>query len=60
MYIKNLEGNGEEGGLFYTSHNSFNVEFNGYNITLYDLYQKHKSETSIFYIDKNNFPTING
>jgi len=58
MYINNLKGNGEEGGLFYTSKDSFNINFSGYNITLNNLYQLNKSETSIIYIDKNNFPSF--
>jgi len=60
MYVKNLIGNGRDDGLFYTSHDSLNIQFNAYNITLYDLYQINKLETSIFYFERNNFPIIDG
>jgi len=60
MYLKNLIGNGGSGGLFYTSHDSFDVEFNSYNVTLYDLYQLSRYDTSIIYIDKNNYFNMNG
>jgi len=60
MYIKELIGNGEEDGLFYTSHDSTNVDFTGYNITLYNLFQLNKFETSIIYLTKNNYPIIDG
>jgi len=60
MYIKNLIGNGEEGGLFYTSKESLNVEFNVYNVTLNGLYQSEKHETSIIYIDTNNYVNMDG
>ena len=58
IYIKKLIGNGEQDGLFYTSHDSLNIEFNAYNVTLNDLYQSNKHETSILYLEKNNFANI--
>ena len=60
MYIKNLIGNGNEGGLFYTSQDSFEVKFTTKNITLYNLYQENKQATSIIYIDKNNTVHMDG
>jgi len=53
-YIQNLIGNGDQGGLFYTSNNSLDVKFTANNVTLYNLYQSNKQETSIFFIGKNN------
>jgi len=58
--IKNLIGNGEEGGLFYTSIEPLNVEFYAYNVTLHDLYQSDKHETSIIYVDTNNYVSMDG
>jgi len=60
MFIKNLVGCGVHDGLFYYSQDSLNVEFNAYNLTLYNLYQSNKHKTSIFYFDKNNFANIDG
>ena len=60
VYIKNLKGNGEEGGLFYTSNESSNVEFNAYNVTLHDLYQSDKLETSIIYNNTNSYVNMDG
>jgi len=60
IYIKNLKGNGKQAGLFYTSQDSKKIEFNAYNVTLYDLYQTDKHETSIIYIERSNNVTIDG
>jgi len=60
MYIKKLIGNGKEDGLFYTSHDSLEVKFTANNITLYNLYQSYKHDTSIIYIEKNNNVTMDG
>jgi len=60
MYIKNLTGSGDDDGLFYTSHDNLNIEFNANKITLYYLYQSDKHETSIIYIARNNNATIDG
>jgi len=60
MYIIGLIGNGEKDGLFYTSHDSLSVEFSGYNITLYNLYQLNIFESSIIYLEKNNYPIFDG
>ena len=59
MYIEDLMGCGEEDGLFYTTHDSSEIDFNGYNITLDNLYQSGKSDTSIMYIENNNHATLN-
>jgi len=60
VYINNLIGNGEEGGLFYTSHDSLYIEFIANNITLYNLYQSNRHDTSIIHIEKNNNVYIDG
>ena len=54
-------GHGEQyDGLFYTSHDSRDIEFTVYNMTLNNLKQLSKSESSIFYIDKNNIVNMDG
>lgn len=61
LYIDNLMGHGEQyDGLFYTSHDSRDIEFTVYNMTLNNLKQLSKSESSIFYIDKNNIVNMDG
>jgi len=59
VYIKNLIGNGED-GLFYTSHDSLDIKFNSFNVTLHNLYQLNKYDSSIINIDKNNNVTMEG
>jgi len=60
MYINNLVGHGEKDGLFYTSYDSVDVAFTAYNMTLNNLYQLSKSESSIISVDKNNDIHMNG
>jgi len=58
IYIKDLKGHGEDDGLFYTSQDSTNIQFNFKNVTLNRLYQSSKSQSSIVFIDKNNYGVI--
>ena len=53
MYINKLIGNGEL-GLFYTSHDSKNVEFSASNVVLNELYQLSNKENTIFYVEEKN------
>jgi len=59
VYIKNLIGNGAHDGLFYTSHDVENIEFNADNITLYDLYQSSPHESSILNFERGDSPIMN-
>jgi len=59
MYIDNLIGNGENDGLFYTSHDSKNIIFKAKNVTLDNLYQKNQFDSSLIYIERNNNVTMN-
>ena len=60
MYIKNLIGNGNYGGLLYHCDESLNIEFIANNITLYNLYQLNRHITSIIYIERNNRVYMDG
>ena len=53
MYINKLIGNGEY-GLFYTCHDSKNIEFSASNVVLNDLYQLSNKENTIFYVEGTN------
>jgi len=57
LSIKNLIGNGED-GLFYTSHESINIEFIAQNITLENLYQLNQFDSSLLIIENNNYVNI--
>ncbi|OUM57802.1 hypothetical protein PIROE2DRAFT_17101 [Piromyces sp. E2] len=58
MKINKLIGNGEY-GLFYTSHDSKNINFSALNVTLNGLYQLSERESTFFYIEtKNNFKNV--
>jgi len=48
-----LIGNGEY-GLFYTCHDSKNIEFSASNVVLNDLYQLSNKENTIFYVEGTN------
>jgi len=54
LYLKNLIGSGEDDGLFYTSYEPLDVEFIAKNITLENLYQLNKFDSSIIYIETNS------
>jgi len=51
--INNLIGN-DIGGLFYNSQNSYYITLSAKNITLNNLYQLNRKESTLMYFDTNN------
>jgi len=53
MYVHNLVGKGE-GGLFYNSYDSKEINFSALNLTLSKLNQLSDTENSVFCVQRNN------